>query len=309
MDKVTTLNPHQRTVDAVNEVIKSAAITANQVAKEVGLSPAVISGFLKGSYGGNNDAVNNKLKNWLEVRDSRLQQIVNRGYVETHSGKQIHTALQYAHAASCITVVFGISGVGKTFAAREYARLNNNCWMITASPSASSLSECLYEIALELGMSDAPRRKGPLCRALARRLTDTGGLLIVDEADHLGYDALEELRILQEKTNIGLTLIGNDRVYSQLTGGRRSEEFARLFSRLAKKTGLHKTKQNDVIAIAKSWGIEGKKERQFMQKVAERPGALRLLNMTLRIAAITAYGQEKPITLDHLRAALADLES
>ncbi|MFB9086111.1 AAA family ATPase [Erwinia tracheiphila] len=82
------------------------------------------------------------------------------------------------------------------------------------------------------------RRAGQLGRAIRRKLRGTQGLLIIDEADHLDYPVLEELRILQEETGIGLALVGNHQVYARLTGGSsRSVDFARLFSRIAKKSG------------------------------------------------------------------------
>ncbi|MFZ5059001.1 AAA family ATPase, partial [Klebsiella pneumoniae] len=85
-----------------------------------------------------------------------------------------------------------------------------------------------------------------LARALRRRLDGTQGLIIIDEADHLGAEALEELRLLQEATRVGLVLMGNHRVYSNMTGGNRTVEFARLFSRIAKRVAINKTKKADV---------------------------------------------------------------
>jgi DNA transposition AAA+ family ATPase len=102
--------------------------------------------------------------------------------------------------------------------------------------------ECLTELAYELGMNDAPRRKGPLARALRRRLDGTQGLVIIDEADHLGAETLEELRLLQEATRVGLVLMGNHRVYSNMTGGNRTVEFARLFSVLPSASRLTRPK-------------------------------------------------------------------
>lgn len=70
--------------------------------------------------------------------------------------------MRFASLTESIAVVCGNPGVGKTEAAREYRRTNNNVWMITITPSCASVLECLTELAFELGMNDAPRRKGPL---------------------------------------------------------------------------------------------------------------------------------------------------
>ena len=53
---------------------------------------------------------------------------------------------------------------------------------------------------------------------IVEKLTGTRGIVIVDESDHLTYDAIEELRYIQEKAEVGFALIGNDRVYTRMQG-------------------------------------------------------------------------------------------
>ncbi|EQB9053884.1 AAA family ATPase, partial [Vibrio cholerae] len=247
-----------------------------------------------------------KLEKWLRMREQRQSTPnVNPGFVMTETAKQIMADLTYAQITESFAVIFGASGVGKTETAREYQRSNNNVWMITASPSRASLTECLYELAMELGLDQAPRRKGPLSRVIRQRLLNSEGLVIIDESDHLDYPTLEELRILQEETGIGMALLGNNKVYTQLTGGRRNEDFARLFSRIAKKRGIHKAKKSDVKAIAQAWNVMGEEEQALMQQVSERPGALRLLTKTLKLSVMYANGKAMDTTL--LRKAFAEL--
>lgn len=311
MSNVVTMERNTEMDHVINQcqaLIEQGEITQSKIAKEVSLSSSVISQYLNRRYdNGNLESVTEKLGQWLALRNAKRQSIIAPGFVQTQTAKQILTALAYAHAAEVISVVFGASGVGKTTTCREYAQSTNNCWMITASPSCASISECLYELSLELGL-DAPRRKGMLSRTVKRRLMGTSGLVIIDEADHLDYGALEELRILQEQTGIGLVLVGNNRVYTQLTGGRRTEDFARLFSRIAKKVGIHKAKQTDVNAIAAAWAINDTATLQLMQQIADKPGALRLLNQTLRMAATIANGKGTALNHELIRAAFKDLE-
>lgn len=292
----------------VNSVLESKTITASQLAKEISVSSATLSQVLKGKYAADPSAVIEKLKKWLRLRDDRLATPnINPGFVMTETARLIINDLTYAQVTESIVVIFGASGVGKSETLRQYQRENNNVWMVTASPSRSTLTECLYELAMELGLDDAPRRKGPLSRVLRSRLRNSEGLVIIDEADHLDYPTLEELRILQEETNIGMVFVGNNKVYTQLTGGRRNEDFARLFSRIAKKRGLHKTRQNDVRAVAKAWQIHNDKELNLMMQISDRPGGLRLLSKTLKLSAM--YAQNKPITEQLLRKAFNELEA
>ncbi|MBB7059066.1 AAA family ATPase [Escherichia coli] len=289
-------------------LVENEETTFKQIALESGLSTGTISSFINDKYNGDNERVSQILQRWLEKYHAVAELPEPPRFVETQTVKQIWTSMRFASLTESIAVVCGNPGVGKTEAAREYRRTNNNVWMITITPSCASVLECLTELAFELGMNDAPRRKGPLSRALRRRLEGTQGLAIIDEADHLGAEVLEELRLLQESTRIGLVLMGNHRVYSNMTGGNRTVEFARLFSRIAKRTAINKTKKADVKAIADAWQINGEKELELLQQIAQKPGALRILNHSLRLAAMTAHGKGERVNEDYLRQAFRELD-
>ncbi|MDB7002780.1 AAA family ATPase [Escherichia coli] len=289
-------------------LVENEETTFKQIALESGLSTGTISSFINDKYNGDNERVSQMLQRWLEKYHAVAELPEPPRFVETQTVKQIWTSMRFASLTESIAVVCGNPGVGKTEAAREYRRTNNNVWMITITPSCASVLECLTELAFELGMNDAPRRKGPLSRALRRRLEGTQGLVIIDEADHLGAEVLEELRLLQESTRTGLVLMGNHRVYSNMTGGNRTVEFARLFSRIAKRTAINKTKKADVKAIADAWQINGEKELELLQQIAQKPGALRILNHSLRLAAMTAHGKGERVNEDYLRQAFRDLD-
>ncbi|EDT2570866.1 AAA family ATPase [Salmonella enterica] len=289
-------------------LVENEETTFKQIALESGLSTGTISSFINDKYNGDNERVSQMLQRWLEKYHAVAELPEPPRFVETQTVKQIWTSMRFASLTESIAVVCGNPGVGKTEAAREYRRTNNNVWMITITPSCASVLECLTELAFELGMNDAPRRKGPLSRALRRRLEGTQGLVIIDEADHLGAEVLEELRLLQESTRIGLVLMGNHRVYSNMTGGNRTVEFARLFSRIAKRTAINKTKKADVKAIADAWQINGENELELLQQIAQKPGALRILNHSLRLATMTAHGKGERVNEDYLRQAFRELD-
>ncbi len=272
------------------------------------MAAGTLSAFVNNKYNGDNERVAQTLERWQENYHRAAELPEPPRFVETRTARQIWTSMRFASLTESISVICGNPGVGKTEAAREFRRTNNNVWMITITPSCASVLECLTELAYELGMNDAPRRKGPLSRALRRRLEGTQGLVIIDEVDHLGAEVLEELRLLQESARIGLVLMGNHRVYSNMTGGNRTVEFARLFSRIAKRTAINKTKIDDVKAIADAWQITGENERELLQQIAQKPGALRILNHSLRLAAMTAHGKGERVNEDYLRQAFRELD-
>ncbi|WP_393935951.1 AAA family ATPase [Aeromonas rivipollensis] len=298
MSNVVTLDQNSNTgsdvIARVKALLEQSTVTQAQIAKEIGVSGSTVNQLLNGNYKADPTAMVQKLANWLIARDQRADAPRDPGFVMTETAKQIMADMGYALTTQSIVIIHGISGVGKTTALREFQRNNNNVWVITTSPSRATMTECLYELAMELGMDNAPRLRGPLARALRRRLRNTKGLIVVDEADHVDRPTLEELRILAEEVEVGLVLVGNSRVYTQLTGGPRSEDFARLFSRIAMKRALTKAKKADVLAFASAWNITGAAELDLLLRISERPGALRLVSKNLKLAVMYSGGE--PLT-------------
>ncbi|EEY08713.1 AAA family ATPase [Mannheimia haemolytica] len=297
-------------IDQIKQHLSQTGVTQNQLARESGINAGALSSYLNGSYAGDIANLEAKLTAYFAKKEVQAREFVEApAFIETATARQIFKTLEFAQIANCMATVYGMSGVGKTKAIQEFKKGRANVWLVTASPSRSSLSEILYEIALELGISDAPRRKGTLSRLIARKIKGTEGLLIVDKADHLPYEALEELRIMQEEANIGLVLVGNDKVYTRMKGGiSPHHEYARLWSRVAKNTSIQKTKQADTKAVAKAWGLEEDTEAlKVMQSITETGGGLRILTQTLRLAGIVAKGLDRAITADLIIQARQEL--
>lgn len=314
MNNIVELTPSETRYDdtraALRSIVENDGISYTVIAREAGSTAGAVSAFMNAKYKGDNESVNGKLTIWLANRAARVNQMPQApDFIETKTYRQIMSALQYSQIAQCISVIWGVPGVGKSKSLQHFAHKRPNVWMITVSPSRVSLVECLYEIALELGIGNAPRRAGQLGRVIRQKLRGTSGLLIIDEADQLGYSVLEELRILQEDTGIGLALVGNEKTYQNLHGGNSSnEDFARLFSRIAKVVSIKKTKLDDLKAISAAWGL-GKPEREIIFKLAAKPGALRVVTHTLRLAAMHAVGAGEALNEKYIRRAIEELNA
>ncbi|MBE2896765.1 AAA family ATPase [Pasteurellaceae bacterium HPA106] len=299
-------------IEQLKHIIESNGLTQAKVAKELGFTSAVLSAYINGKYSGNNQTVEQAIRAWIENRAKKAQVFVEAPqFIETNTAKGIWQVLDMSKLLSTMVTIFGASGVGKTQSAREYAKRNSNVWMITASPARATLSSILYEMALELGINDAPRRKDKLSRLIVKKLTGTAGLMIIDEADHLPYDALEEIRIIQEETNIGFALIGNDKVYTRIQGGvNQAHEYARLWSRIGKHKSVKKCTKNDIKAIATAWQLDtqDKDLMKVLYDIGGAAGGLRALTQYLRLAGISAKGNGTTITLDLIMQAQAQMQ-
>ena len=104
-------------------------------------------------------------------------------------------------------------------------------------------------------------------RMIVQRLQGTKGLLIIDEAQHLSLLALESLRSIHDATACGLVLMGNESVYANLSG-RRSAEFAHLFSRV----GMVLKLENPLPRTLRHWlGSGGSKKNPRQQSPPPKP--------------------------------------
>lgn len=285
----------------VKQLIADKGFTQAQIAKECGFSGGALSSYFKGTYGGDNDKIEVALQSWLDGQTKKTATFVSApDFVDTPTAAKIFADFDFVKMFGKMGVVYGASGVGKTQAARQYTKANNNVWMITARPSICTINEVLYEMALELGISDAPKRAGKLSRMLKIKLAGTRGLMIIDEADHLPLKVLEELRILQEDSEVGFMLIGNDKVYTQMQGGfNQRHQFARLWSRNAKRQSVQKNSKKDIDAVAAAWGLElsDSKLMTALYSIGQGAGSLRALTNYLQLAGLQARARNEPITL------------
>lgn len=289
-------------IQQIQQILANNEITQRDLALQSGISSATLSTFLKGTYAGNTDKVENALTNWLASKEKKTAVFVEApSFIEIPTAKKIFAALDMAKILPTMITAYGASGVGKTKACQEYKKQNKNVWMVTASPARATVSAILYELALEIGINDAPRRKDRLSRMITKKLTGTQGLVIIDESDHLPYDALEELRIIQEEAEVGFALIGNDKVYTRIQGGvNQAHEYARLWSRIGNHCGLKASTKGDIKAIASAWGLDinDKDLMTVLFDIGGKAGGLRALTQYLRLAGMTAKGQGTVITLD-----------
>ncbi|MCC5811176.1 MAG: AAA family ATPase [Ectothiorhodospiraceae bacterium] len=311
-NNVTALNQTEQTLQAtVRAVMDAEGLSLSGLSQLTGVGKTRLSQWLKDKYPGDNAAIETDIRRWLESREAASalegQMPAAPDWVETPSARAVLSALSFAQMAEAVSVVYGGAGVGKTTTIRRYRQQAPNVWVVTATPAVSAPGPILTRIAQALGI----RTTGAVHvieANIIERVRETRGLLVIDEAQHLTHRALDAIRSIHDAAGIGLALVGNEIVYSQLTGGSRSVGFAQLFSRVAKRVRLSRAKDTDVTALLAAWGIEDKEARQLCLGIGRRPGALRGLSQTLRLASMFALesGAGRP-GVEHIRDAWQDL--
>lgn len=286
-------------------------LTGARISKESGVSATAFSRWRAGTYEGDNEAVEAKLQRWIDTIQSQAQ--AQRAmpeppaFVDTPTSARVIDALRYAQVAGDIAVVYGGAGLGKTTSINRYSETASNVFHATMSPASASVVTALEEVAEAVGASGAVGGAAKLHRAICRKLAGSQGLLVIDESQHLSVAALDQIRSIHDATGIGIALVGNEQVYARMTGGNRAAYLDRLYSRIGKRVRLVRATKDDINSLIKAWGIEDGKCRQQLVDIASKPGGLRGLTKVLRLAAMFAAAQERPLCCDDVRAAWREL--
>ena len=294
--------------ESVRAEIARGGLSQAAAAAEISISDAALSQWLRGVYKGRSAEVGRKCAAWLATRSER--RVLRAGVPEppawaaTPLARRALSALAHAHLASDMCVIYGAPGLGKTVAALRYAGLRPSVWVATMSQARRSVSACLGSVSDAMSLRPDSRRASALEEAAVGRMRGSGGLLIVDEAQHLPVRTLEELRSLHDASGCGLALVGSDPLWLRVSGGRHPE-LAQLFSRVGKRVRLAAPGAADAAALLEAWGLAGSGLGAMAVRIARRPGGLRGLTKALTLAHVLAAGRS--VTAAHLRAAWRDL--
>ena len=288
-------------------MIERGEVQQSLAARQAGISAAALSTWLRGEYKGDNGEVERKLARWLASSERRQEAISAAPSVPewapTPTAKKIMNALHFAQEAGDLAVIYGGAGLGKTCTCEEYQRRNPNVWIATMAPDTARIYAALEEIAEAANLRSIPVRASRLRRELVKRFQGTGGLLIIDEAQHLSVDALESIRAIHDATGVGLVLSGNEKVYTALFGGSRAATFAQLYSRVGKKVHVTKTSANDAAAYLAAAGLQDKKLCAALVGIATKDRNLRGMVKVYRLAGMMARAAGEPLQEKHVKDA------
>jgi DNA transposition AAA+ family ATPase len=298
---------------SVDEAMARDGLSQTLVARESGLSAATISQYLAGTYKGSVAAVERKLAKWLTSRDRRTSltatAIREAEFFEGPAAMKIMATLEYAQQAGDMASVIGAPGTGKTRTANEYAARNPNCWIATITPSSANVAMTLTEICDVIGIHPENFRGArSMAQIIRMRIRGTHGLLIVDEAQHLTLPAIEEIRSIHDATGIGIALLGSYAFQARVSHERLQARTAQIMSRLGMRISIARPNDEDVEAMLDAWHITGKKERDFLKRLAAGAGALRNVAKTIRLAGLAAAGAKESLQFKHLEDARAALD-
>lgn len=255
------------TVQKLKEFMTISQKSQNQVAKEIGLSGATISQFLDGTYKGDNKKISSELEKYLILAFQRLSNadktVFNKDLQNT---QRAIFACKHAHMRNDIVLLSGEAGAGKTTALKYYAEQNPGTIYIEATPCTTTIKSILRMIGKAIGKSVASSSDEYL-EEICKTLKESNRLIIIDEADHLTFKTLQTLRTINDRTNVGILLSGNDKIYMQMNTGQKGYEFQQLKTRIIVK--LKVANQYSIEELSVIFPMVDEKAIYIMQVIAE----------------------------------------
>lgn len=285
----------------------------SQLAKESSIPLGTITTFAAGTYGAKDGGSNVARKVFqfrqsVEAQSMRQAQLPqNPGYFDTRTSLRMMELLEIAHSGR-ITVIGTGPGTGKTMTINEYAERAGPVWKATMKPSAISLHAMIREVQKALGIEPRRLSTADASALVLHRMTGRRGLLVIDEANWLSLEAIEELRNWHDETGVGICLLGNEELVQSIKTGRKRDQLARLLSRIANMHEQRIPLDEDVVAFCDAWGIEQPDIRRYLVTIATTPdsGGLRECKQLVEAASMLAAADDRGLSIGDLRDAQSE---
>lgn len=296
----------------VNEVLAERGWSKAEGVRRSGIGHGTFTQWLNGNYSGRIDNVNASVATWLgnldQVDEVNASVPVGPGYVELGVAVQIERVISIAQIMGTFCMVTAEAGCGKTTAAAEYVRTHANSYMVTMSPDTRAIHTMMSEIADTIGVEEKSSNR--LRRAVAKRLQRTGDgtVLLIDEAQNLSDDAINQLRYFSDTPSCrcGIVVLGNSATSERFGQWAKGEKYSQLNSRVFRRLRIERPTEADLAALIDAWGITEPSQVQYLMGVGMKPGAMRQIDMTVKLGRMLAQSSGHELTLADLRAAWAN---
>ncbi|WP_439532072.1 AAA family ATPase [Polymorphobacter sp.] len=286
-------------------------VSWGDLAARIGIAQGTLSNFGIDKYEGDNLKVATSIVRWFQAEKEqatlRAQMTIDApSFQMTRAAREITAMLRWAQRGKFV-VVASSPGFGKTSALDQYQVDTPQVWKATMAPSTSGVPTMLTTILASMGDKEARGTPLMLSGRIRQKVRNTGGLIALDEAQHLTLKALEELRSIHDATGVGIALLGNAELLQLLEGTSRATSHAQLFGRVSMRIVKNLAYPEDGVMLGRAWGIANERMLKWLGEQTVKPGGLRSVSFTIELAMMLASGEGRELAFEHLRDAWAQL--
>jgi len=308
--------------DTLRRDVKAAgsrnSLSQAEIARQADVAESTLSQYLNGAYNSEpgKTQVAQKLTKWVKglAAAAAMRRLLPQkpAYQPLSGSQQIMTILAYARETGRLVMVAGSPGVSKTASSRQFKEDYARTWYAAMDATTAGVPTMLLEVLAAMGFPDAKGTPQLLMRQVCHKAVEAKGLLIIDEGQHLSEKALEALRAINDRVQLGIAILGNEAAYSQVGATGVKQAFAQVSSRFAHRSYIVAPEPKDAATLAHAWASENgetitAKEVAYCCEIAAKPGGLRNIEMTFEKALIAARGANEDLNLGHLQGAFAQL--
>ncbi|MEO0258985.1 MAG: AAA family ATPase [candidate division WOR-3 bacterium] len=235
----------------LRQLMEERGISLTAISRAIGRSTAAISQYLSGSYAGNISQLEEILQGYITRYKEKLRKPkLCIEFVNTSIARKCFEVARLCHLDGEMGLLYGDAGLGKTMAIKEYAKRNSDVVLIEADLGYTA-KIVIAEIYKALGLpGEACGHIHNMMDRIVERLKGSGRLIIIDEAEHLPYKALELIRRIHDKTGVGILLVGMPRLRDNVAGS--NYQYKQLYSRIGVSVKLSALRVDDVEQIVQS---------------------------------------------------------
>lgn len=298
-------------IDRVIDVATTFGWTKAEVTRRSGMKEGTFSQWFSGSYAGRLDGHNATIQRWLDALEESAGIAAaipaSVPFMKLKASQEVQETLIWAQRCPDLVMITLGPGMSKTATCEHYANTRPNVFMATVSENTKTVHGMLTELAAALDVQEYnPARLARAIGGKVRRKTEEGTLLIVDEAQHLNDEAINQLRHFVDVYKCGVAIVGNAEVYGRFRKDREKNNgpsYAQLKSRIGKRLQRVKPYTEDLERFISAWGVSDPDAVKFLIGVGMKGGAFRQIDKTMKLATMYAMGKGETVGDAHVRAA------
>lgn len=293
-----------------------------KIARAVNVGTSTLSMWRNGTYVGDVEIINEKIRDFLDRHQRKLRRIDFSA--DTDTKKKVYFVLDTIkkYVASNVSdriiesakigYIFGRAGVGKTHALMEWAKdYKGRSVFITAENGITAVG-LIRKIARELKI-DAQGSADILKERIKDTLRFTETIIIIDEGEHLKASVIDIIRAIADQTGVGVVIAGTETLKSKIFS--RKKEYEYLYSRAVVNMTLKDLGIEDVGNIVRGFlknDVDLYKENELQDLIAfinlqVRGSARQLSNLLTAAGQIANENIAPKITKDFIKAAVTTL--
>ncbi len=295
----------------VKENAERMGLNKAQTAKRIGMAEGTFSQWYSAKYAGRYDNQNAAVRRWVDQQESQsglFELPKSPSFFQTKTAQEVFNTLGQAQALGDLTLISLGAGMGKTTSCRQYQAMRSNVFMATVSPHTKTVHAMLTELVSELGIH--VHNPAAFTRAIGQRLAQSkNSLLIIDEAQNLVPDAVNQLRHFSDLYECGVALVGNEDIETAFREGVKAkgktdgQAVYQLKRRVGKRLKRLVPYPEDIAAAIAAWGVTDEKSIKLLTGIGRKGGALGQIDKTMRAAHLQAIAMRSEVSHDLIQAA------